>query len=867
MKTKSVEKLNIICITRITLMQMKKIAQALVNNGYEIVPEKLGTKLPAVRDWLNGKYSADDINENNGIAIKTGAVVAIDFDILDESLCNHMKSFFESIIPIAPQRVGKAPKTMLICKAAADEVITKQSSAKFGELKCQVEILGRGQKFTAYNIHKDTKQPYKWVDLFGGLEVIDFDTLPTITQAQIDSIIDEFETECEKRGLEKLTKRSTSHTVAGEGNKDKCGLTIEEARRYLDGVDLSDFETWTRVGLAIAHEFDGSDEGLELYDELSSNANGYDGYEAIVEKYNNCKNVNNITMRTFIHMFNENKNMRMNMIRKSSNIDELMGMLEALSCQHNKDKSDYAKVAIARGRELLANLTNEAYYKALDLEYVFDPSILENLNEFMVASIFEKEYENALMFVNDQGYWNEWSGSRWKGIPEHEVMNKVVSTIKALVNDIKTYCEKLKADAKGFATTLQNNKSDKFASTQLAKILKDIEKYDRFINNISNRKTMANVFEIAKTSPKLAKNFRDLDKDPSIFGVANGAIKLKEDGYEFIESCPSSLITLNAPTKFNPEADCPLWIQTVNEICDYDEQKVEAIKRMLGYGLTGKPVEQKIFMWYGEGANGKSTILTVLTDILGKRQEGGHGSTVHASTFVTSNVGSNSGAAREDLLRLAGVRLAYVSELESHSVLKESFVKSITGGESIPARGVYARHTVEVKPMFSAFVATNHKPIIKGDDHGIWRRIVFLKFGVNFDNHPTYKKDPRRVEKLMKEADGILNWLLEGYVAYRKEGLLITDEMKEDAQAYRESMDLIADWMGESCELGNDKFATLNQLWISWKNYAMNSGDLKYIDGKKKLNTILETKFKKRKTSKGWGFDGISMKIVGDDEF
>lgn len=837
MKTKSVEKLKLY-VSRITLMKMKEIAQALVNNGYEIIPEKLGTKLPAVREWLNSKYSADDINENNGIAIKTGAVVAIDFDILDESLCNHMKSFFESIIPIAPQRVGKAPKTMFICKAAADEVITKQSSAKYGELKCQVEVLGRGQKFTAYNIHKDTKQPYRWVDLFGGLEVIDFDTLPTITQAQIDSIIDEFETECEKRGLEKLTKRSNANTVAGEGNKDKCGLTIDEARRYLNEVDLSDFETWTRAGLAIAHEFDGSDEGLELYDELSSNANGYDGYEAIVEKYNNCKNVNNITMRTFIHMFNENKNMRMNMIRNASSTQAIVDLLSALSYTDYKDKKDYARAGEIRWRSLAGVVDKNYLYNLIGIDITKEVVSIADLSEFGSADLFVDEYKDTYKYVSDSGSFLKWNNNCFKEVPQVEVKSAIKDSIVSRINEV----EKMKL-------ALAGDKANK-------ELINDIT---RFVNASKTNKMVSNVLELSKSNLDFTARFKNLDSNVDLLGVGNGYINLKDGSLH--EPDPSTLITITTDIKYNPAAACPVWLQTLSEIFDGDLETVEAFQRIIGYSITGKPIENKIVIAYGCGSNGKSTLFNTIKNVLG-----GHAKVSASDTFANSGSQSN-GAPREDILRLAGARYVYVSELDENAVLKESLVKSLTGGEAMPARGLYSKHTVEVQPMFTAFIPTNHKPIIKGDDHGIWRRLVLINFGVNFDKHPVYKKDVHRNEKLAAEYEGILAWIVEGCLKYKKHGLLITDKMKEDLDSYKDDMDLLSSWIDDCCELGDDKVATNSQLFSSWKVYAERQGDFKYISTQSNLSRRLASKFERIKDAyglRGRGFKGIALKPVED---
>lgn len=164
---------------------------------------------------------------------------------------------------------------------------------------------------------------------------------------------------------------------------------------------------------------------------------------------------------------------------------------------------------------------------------------------------------------------------------------------------------------------------------------------------------------------------------------------------------------------------------------------------------------------YGSGSNGKATVL------------GEHAKAASADTLLASagTGGGSAGSAREDVLRLRGARFLYVSEPEDGSELREGLIKSMTGGDPMPARGLYSKVTVEVMPTWVSSMPTNHRPIVKGDDFAIWRRLLLIPFTRNFDHDKKVVKDPQRVEKLEAEAMGILRWCVDGALAYQRDGI------------------------------------------------------------------------------------------------
>ncbi len=128
-------------------------------------------------------------------------------------------------------------------------------------------------------------------------------------------------------------------------------------------------------------------------------------------------------------------------------------------------------------------------------------------------------------------------------------------------------------------------------------------------------------------------------------------------------------------------------------------------------------------------------------------------------------------------------------------MLAEAVVKQITGQDTIACRKLYS-DIFEYVPQFKMVLTTNHKPIIRGDDHAIWRRIRLIPFTVII---PPKEQDRDLIEKLIDELPGILNWALDGLQAYQDEGLDPPACVTEATKEYRSDMDIIGDWIAECC--------------------------------------------------------------------
>jgi putative DNA primase/helicase len=319
------------------------------------------------------------------------------------------------------------------------------------------------------------------------------------------------------------------------------------------------------------------------------------------------------------------------------------------------------------------------------------------------------------------------------------------------------------------------------------------------------------MLKLAVSEPEMATTDKELDSDPYKLGVGNGVVDL-HSGLRYFNQ-PEFKVTRYCNADFVEDAPCPRWIAFLNQIFQEDEETIESVQRLLGYTLTGLVTEEALVICYGHGSNGKSVFSNVIHNILG-----GYATTSPPSLLTARKADDTS--PRNDLAALAGARYVSINELQAGDRLDEQVVKILAGREPISARFLH-REYFEYMPNFTAWLRTNHKPIITGGDDGIWRRLVVLAFRRKFDG---YEKDPDLERKLLEERDGILQWMIQGTSKYLKDGLKLSPRILQENATYRKDSDLIGEFLEDAMEV--DPTAKINQqtAYMAWKQWCDDNG-------------------------------------------
>lgn len=844
--------------------------RSLLGNGYLIIPIKPGHKRPALDNWQTSRLGAADLTRypNHGVGVLCGQgaqpIAAIDVDTTDGALAARFVAWCQEHLGLTCERVGNAPKILLAYRAEA-EGWGKATGAWFEDLggaRHRLEILGKGQQFVAYHIHPDTGAPYEWVDFFGGLEAMRAGDLPVITEAQVEEALQVFETMAEEAGLVRV---SGSKAKAGGltsapvddplmAFEPPVGIDLTEARRLVAYIDNEDYDTWRGVGMSLHHEFGGSIEALDLWDEWSSTASNYANREDLEKRWDGfgVSGRNPMTARWLLKVGNAGKRDAVKQEKRTA-LEEAKGLIEL--CVDSIDLvNDVArKAGEAAGTDLalraeLAGLIRARFKDLTDTslpvadvraamaggrKVVAFNKQRRQMTEFGNAERMLDHYGDGLMYVPEIDAWFNWTGVYWRRAAGVELEHLAKETIRALPDEAKS----IESDG-------ERAEFFKFCA-------------------ISQRAVMVrNMVSLAQSDPRVVVGVADLDKHTHLLGVGNGVVDLHTG--KLLPADQAYRVTTITAVEYDPNARAPLFEQTVGDVFFNDADMVAFFQRLVGYSLLGKPDEDVLAIPYGSGSNGKSTVLGAIRDALGE-----HAKMASADTFLSSGAaGGNAGAAREDVLRLRGARFVYVSEPDEGSELREGLIKSMTGGEPLPARGLYSKTTVEVAPTWVAFMPTNHRPIVKGDDHAIWRRLLPVPFTRNFDQDLTLVKDPDRAEKLAAEAKGILAWCIRGALAYQKTGLQPPAAVRKARDDYKSDMDLLAEWLDECCEVGPGLVEINARLWASWEAFAKARGELRFIANSKTLGRRLDSRGFQgvRDTGgiRGKGRLGIRVRQVGD---
>lgn len=256
------------------------------------------------------------------------------------------------------------------------------------------------------------------------------------------------------------------------------------------------------------------------------------------------------------------------------------------------------------------------------------------------------------------------------------------------------------------------------------------------------------------------------------------------------------------------------WSQFLDQVFEGNVELIKWLQRFCGYLLTGSTQEQVFLFCYGHGANGKSVFIEVLKHVMGD-----YARAIASETLADSK--RQAGGATPDLAALIGARLVLCSETEDNTALAESLVKSLVSGDTMAVRALYSA-PVQFTPNFKLVMAGNHKPIVRGNDNGIWRRIRLVPFNRTFTPE---ERDPHLLATLKAESSHILAWMVVGTIEWQRQGLGPTpNAIAAATEEYREDQDITGRWL-EECTL-RDLHAeeTVGDLYASYSQWCLDNG-------------------------------------------
>lgn len=435
-------------------------------------------------------------------------------------------------------------------------------------------------------------------------------------------------------------------------------------------------------------------------------------------------------------------------------------------------------------------------------------------SEFWVAGQFAAQYGIDWRFDHTWHNWLHWKRSLW-GLDEKAHVLQVAGVVARSIRGL-------------ISPQTDGDTAKKILSYSL---------------KCENQHTLTDILKLAATFPGLAITQKNIDSDPDLFNCMNGTIELRDT--TFREHRRDDLLTKRCNAAYDPAAACPEFLAFVYWLSCGDADMVRHLQQFFGICLTGEPL-QYLWFWYGLGANGKSVLWNVLSDFLGD----------YSLKSPFDMLSREGGGIPNDVARLVGSRLVICSEIPGNTSLNEALVKELTGGDKLTARFLRCEF-FEFLPTHKIVIIGNHRPRVRGQDSGIWRRLLLIPFE-NTVPEGERRPMPDMLAIFKKEYSGILNWALAGLADYRKNGLFIFDRAKVAREEYRNSEDVLSEFLTGLMQEPN---ATAPGKDLYLRYLSITGG--RPMTQRNFYESLRERGFTSRKAMTGIVFDGLSIPTGG----
>jgi len=454
-------------------------------------------------------------------------------------------------------------------------------------------------------------------------------------------------------------------------------------------------------------------------------------------------------------------------------------------------------------------------------------------NEDGDAWLFNAIHKDRFIYDHAAGQWHEWQGNHWSADETNEAMFGIAEIIDRYGRE---------ADRQAWeATKLAKSKATPEAIAECEKLREQLLNRIRLLQSASRKR---NVLFLATVGAGLTGE--EWDTGPMLLGCENGVIDLRTGTLR--PGRQTDYIKTVAPTEY-PGIDQetpPTWEKFLKDTFNNNTDLISYLQRLMGYGITGLKREHIIPILYGDGRNGKGTFLETVKFVLGSLAH-----KTKAETLLDTGRLKPSGSADADTLAFRGKRIVFAAETSQGSSLNAGKIKELAGGDTLNARAPYGRRPIEFEPTHLLLLMTNNKPQAPASDRALWYRINLIPFTLSFIDNPKKpnerQADKKLSEKLKKEASGILAWLVQGCLAWQKEGLNPPKSVINATNEYQKEMDIIGQWIDEKCTIDSNARIKAGDCYKAYQAWMEDMGH-KPFSGTR-FGKEMKTRFDSEKTN------------------
>jgi putative DNA primase/helicase len=424
----------------------------------------------------------------------------------------------------------------------------------------------------------------------------------------------------------------------------------------------------------------------------------------------------------------------------------------------------------------------------------------KNLTDLGNGERFAKQHSKHILYDCASKTWRVWNHKCWAADSVGAVMAMAFDTARSI-----------------------HTEAQKAASKE------QMEALSRWAIRSESREKLNSMVDLARSMPGLATEAAKFDADPWVLNCGNGTLDLRTR--ELRPFNQADLITRLCPVNYDPDARHEVFDRVRVEAWP-DPDLHDYIQRAAGYTLTGSTRDEVLFFVFGLLATMKSTFTEPFSRVMGN-----YATTADPETFLKKQ--GDSGV-RQDVARLAGMRMVLTSEVDAGKQFAEGLVKRITGGDMMVARFLYGREFT-FRPQFKLWLVANHRPRADAEDGALWRRIRVLPFEVSI---PKERRDPGIKQAMLTECGpAILAWAIEGCLAWQRDGLRDPAKVETATESYRESQDPLSEFFCTRCHFSPTGWTMAKDLNVAYHAWAEEAGVVqRFRVSPKRLAEALKTR-------------------------
>ena len=455
-------------------------------------------------------------------------------------------------------------------------------------------------------------------------------------------------------------------------------------------------------------------------------------------------------------------------------------------------------------------------------------------NDTGMADLFVQEYGAEIRFSKAMG-WLVWNGKQWE-VSELKAKQRYIEFVKKVLETAKRAVKDAYANMGEGAM----EDGDKKAGKDNEQLVKEALAYYKFANKMNDYSKIVAVMHCAESQLEIAVS--ELDSNPFELNTPKGIIDLKT-GIAYAHRAEALCTKV---TKVSPSTDgMELWENCLNSATQNNAEFKEYLQYIAGGMVIGKVYAESMFIAYGDGANGKSTVFNTIHEVLGD----------YAGKIPAESLTTRAKNAKVDLAEMLGKRFVLASETEEGQRLSTSMLKQIASVDEISAEKKY-HDPFTFAPTHSIVLYTNHLPRVGSMDKGTWRRLIVLPFNAVI-------KNPQRdyAETLIRQASGaVLQWAIEGakkFIAggYQMPPCAVVDEANKE---YRKANDWLRSFLEECCIIGEIEKITGGVLYKAYRAWATETGE--YVRSNRDFGEALRVAgFEMKHTKIGNEWRGLTL--------